>query len=1405
MLSNINLSRLLRYFIILSIAIFLSAILLTARQVDGFSAGRLNSPETKDSPKNPGEVIPRYKFTDAGEIFNSFLSFEKNKESILQAAPGFSNQTGVPGAAGCSTTSISFGQTVNNSLSNTDCLANSRFYDSYNFSAATGQKISIAMNSTALDAFLELYNSNGQILLSNDDDYPGAISDFPGRTNSFLLFTVPADGNFTIRATSFSENETGAYTLFITQTESCASLPISFGETVSGSLSASDCYNGLRYHDRYGFTGTAGQKITIKMDSADFDTKIELFDPDGNFIKSQAGTSQTLLLLELAKTGIYTIRATSKDINKIGSYSIALINNSCTASPISLGQTVNGSLSISDCYDITSTLYYDEYAFTGIRGQKMIITMNSTAFSPNVRLSGSNGQIITFANGVSGARLLFTVPEDGIYTIRVAAGLYGRTGAYTLGLINDGFCNPTPTPVSFGQIVSASLSVSDCYVGNFYYDDYSFSGTTGQKISVTLNSNDFDTRLQLYDSNRQLIASESGIPNARLLFTIPSDGVYTIRAASDLDSENQLGAYTFSLIINTSFCDPSLDSGNANACDYLTVTGRVATAGGLPLPVQLNTADGLKTAFTNNGIYTMLLERGYNHAISAPKLSNYGFSPADYQFNPLTTEQRGKDFTAAILNDDFSDAIEITGESGEVDGANLEAARESGEPVHAGAISGTSIWYRWRAPRSGQFTFSLGGSRFDTLLAVYQGTNINNLSLIAENDNEAAITTSSRVTFTAQANTDYRIAIDGRAGDASSGLFKMIYHSADYAPGFTVTGAVALFNRNVRGAVILAKNLNGEIVAATMTDTNGRYSIIIPRGVSSFTLNAFDFSRVYGSAVFSNVTQNQTYDFFYDPSCDTTGCGTPVIVVGAFLSDLNNLSGLTITVGGSNLNSAQQCNVSSAFNFSCGELAPFGTYTITPSHPNLTFSPASRTFVNLTTNVSGANFIINNPTGFTISGKVTHGSTALSGVKVGINVARDSNDRVGVSFDTETDADGNYSFDKLPPGRNYSLFASLPGFNFQASGANSFTNLQNNQTVNFSASSNCAYTISPLEQNVPAAGGFYFFNVATNAGCAWQARTVSSGFTVTSPLSYGSGEVSYFVEPNAGAARTGIITIGGQTVRINQQGAIVAGRVMFDFDGDRKADISVFRPENGVWYLLLSQSGFTGAQFGLTNDKIVPADYDGDGKTDIAVFRSGIWFWINSSNGTFNAAQFGQAGDIPLTGDFDGDGKNDLTVFRNGVWFIFQSSNAQARAEQFGQTGDKPLVGDFDGDSKADLAVYRAGIWFILASRDGFSAVSFGIESDKTVPADYDGDGKTDFAVYREGVWHLLRSRDGYTAVQFGIAEDLPSPADFDGDGKTDLAVFRNGIWYLLGSTSGFSGVQFGVTNDKPVSGAFVP
>jgi uncharacterized delta-60 repeat protein len=307
----------------------------------------------------------------------------------------------------------------------------------------------------------------------------------------------------------------------------------------------------------------------------------------------------------------------------------------------------------------------------------------------------------------------------------------------------------------------------------------------------------------------------------------------------------------------------------------------------------------------------------------------------------------------------------------------------------------------------------------------------------------------------------------------------------------------------------------------------------------------------------------------------------------------------------------------------------------------------------------------------------------------------------------------------------------------------------------------------------------------------------------------------------------GRILVGGGFTVIGTNGAPGATRsyvarltdsTQFDFDGDGKADLSVFRPSENKWYILRSSDGQVMQKIFATDGDIpMPVDYDGDGKTDIAIYRpsSADWWSLSTVNGNQVFAHWGEAGVVPLPSDFDGDGKSDYIFFQpaNSTWYRYGSS-AGASYVPFGIPGDKPVTGDFDGDGKSDPAIFRpsTGDWWYAASSAGgqHRAEHWGISTDIPAPADYDGDGKTDFAVYRPsvGAWYIFNSSGApATIMSFGISEDKPVPADYDGDGKADIAVFRpsNGAWYLLRSTSGFTATSFGISTDIPTPNAFVP
>jgi Collagen triple helix repeat (20 copies)/Abnormal spindle-like microcephaly-assoc'd, ASPM-SPD-2-Hydin len=139
---------------------------------------------------------------------------------------------------------------------------------------------------------------------------------------------------------------------------------------------------------------------------------------------------------------------------------------------------------------------------------------------------------------------------------------------------------------------------------------------------------------------------------------------------------------------------------------------------------------------------------------------------------------------AAPPHDDFVNAQTVSaGGPATVPGANVAATKEPGEPNHANSVGGKSVWYTWTAPSTGEITVSTEGSSFDTLLGVYTGSAVNALTLVAQDDDSGAASTSLK-SFHVTSGMTYRIAVDGYngAGVAASGSITLNVSSVAGSP-----------------------------------------------------------------------------------------------------------------------------------------------------------------------------------------------------------------------------------------------------------------------------------------------------------------------------------------------------------------------------------------------------------------------------------------------------------------------------------------------------------------------------------------------------------------------------------------------------------------------------------------------
>ena len=152
-------------------------------------------------------------------------------------------------------------------------------------------------------------------------------------------------------------------------------------------------------------------------------------------------------------------------------------------------------------------------------------------------------------------------------------------------------------------------------------------------------------------------------------------------------------------------------------------------------------------------------------------------------------------------------------------------------------------------------------------------------------------------------------------------------------------------------------------------------------------------------------------------------------------------------------------------------------------------------------------------------------------------------------------------------------------------------------------------------------------------GTAWTQQ-------VKFPASDGAANDGFGISIGISGGNAVVDAIGDDIGSNSAQGSVyifsaslTPARALFDFDVDGKADVPVFRPLNGVWYLQQSTNGFTAVSFGQNGDRVAPADYDGDGRADVAVFRDDTWY-LNRSLQSFTGISFGAATDKPAPNAF---------------------------------------------------------------------------------------------------------------------------------------------------------------------------
>ncbi|MEH6664191.1 MAG: PPC domain-containing protein [Brevundimonas sp.] len=224
---------------------------------------------------------------------------------------------------------LRFGQTVQGEISDTSAQAAAGGrYDAWRFSGEAGQRVQIIMRSGDFDSYLEIGSADGEFSsLAYDDDGLGE------GLNSRLNFTVPASGDYIVRAQPLGGSGRGLYALELTDRGPApVAGSIMIGATVRGSLTESDSMaaGDASHYDDYRFRVEEGDRLRLTMVSNAFDAFLALGEglaEDFVLLASDDDSlsdTNALIEHEFDEAGWYTLRANSYAPNSTGAYVITI-------------------------------------------------------------------------------------------------------------------------------------------------------------------------------------------------------------------------------------------------------------------------------------------------------------------------------------------------------------------------------------------------------------------------------------------------------------------------------------------------------------------------------------------------------------------------------------------------------------------------------------------------------------------------------------------------------------------------------------------------------------------------------------------------------------------------------------------------------------------------------------------------------------------------------------------------------------------------------------------------------------------------------------------------------------------------------------------------------------------------
>lgn len=491
------------------------------------------------------------------------------------------------------------------------------YFDTHFFEGRQGQELRLRLASSDVDAYLMLFDAQGNWLASDDDS--------GGGTDALIVLTLPEDGVYMVVANTLLGQETGRYTLTWEEagspepgmivegalTPADPTLddgsrydsyqihvraeeeagPLEPGMIVEGALTSADpTLDDGSHYDSYEINVQAGEVVRLYLASDAIDPFLILNDPGGvpwDHNDDSGSRHDALIDVAVPSAGTWEVVVTTFGPGETGGYLLAWAPPGVNF--LTRGSQVKEELTADDPvlpeayrheFLPQDGAYHHRYLLVGRQGEVVSLGLESPELDPYLVLVDAEGNVLMKDDDSAGdwdALIEYTLPSTGVYQVLATSSFSGQTGRYTLSWpARRGSQEPGGRDqIGPGASVEGELTPDDAWLDDgTYYDLYYLEGNQGETVSLRLTSPDFDAYLMLRDEwGRRLAADDDGGggTDAHLVHTLPADGWYQVVVNSVFRGET--GRYT--LTRETAAAEAEHDGGPTLALG-VPVVGRLS-------------------------------------------------------------------------------------------------------------------------------------------------------------------------------------------------------------------------------------------------------------------------------------------------------------------------------------------------------------------------------------------------------------------------------------------------------------------------------------------------------------------------------------------------------------------------------------------------------------------------------------------------------------------------------------------------------------------------------------------------------------------------------------------------------------------------------------------------------------